>query len=131
MQLITQSFLSECPPLQKLKMLWTAVFFLRIWRTWILESNSYSLKNTFVTRNVYVSVELNAHSMILLLLKKAGLFYRAIAHRVRRNVATVLLCCRAWFEEGRHQRVRGTGPRNRTTDRYLRFLAPRDRFSTT
>jgi hypothetical protein len=69
MQLVTQSFLSECPPLQKLKMLWTAVFFLRIWRIWILESNSYSLKNTFVTRNVYVSVELNAHSMILLLLK--------------------------------------------------------------
>jgi hypothetical protein len=42
-QLIMQSFLSECPPLQKLKMLWTAVFFLRIWRTWMLKSNSYSL----------------------------------------------------------------------------------------
>jgi hypothetical protein len=25
--------------------------------------------------------------------------YRAIAHRVGRNVATVLRCCRAWFED--------------------------------
>jgi hypothetical protein len=57
--------------------------------------------------------------------------YRVIAHRVGRNVATVLLCFRAWFEEGRHQRVRGTGPRNMTTDRHLRFLVLRDRFSTT
>jgi hypothetical protein len=46
----------------------------------------------------------------------------------------VLRYCHAWFEEGRHQRVRGTGPRRRTTDRqdrHLRFLALRDRFSTT
>jgi hypothetical protein len=50
-------------------------------------------------------------------MREVGLSYRAIAHRVRRNVATVLRCCRAWFEEGRHQRVRGTGPRRRTTDR--------------
>jgi hypothetical protein len=48
-------------------------------------------------------------------------------------VATVLRCCHAWFEEGRHQRVRGTGPRRTTDrqDRHLRFLALRDRFSTT
>jgi transposase len=67
-------------------------------------------------------------------MREAGLSYRAIAHRVGRNVATVLRCCHAWFEEGRHQRVRGTGPRRRTTDRqdrHLRFLALRDRFSTT
>jgi transposase len=67
-------------------------------------------------------------------MRVVGLSYRAITHRVRRNVATVLRCCRAWFEEGRHQRVRGTGPRRRTTDRqdrHLRFLALRDRFSTT
>jgi transposase len=67
-------------------------------------------------------------------MREAGLSYRAIAHRVGRNVATVLRCCHAWFEEGRHQRVRGTGPRRRTTDRqdrHLRFLALRNRFSTT
>jgi transposase len=67
-------------------------------------------------------------------MREAGLSYRAIAHRVGRNVATVLRCCHAWFEDGRHQRVRGTGPRRRTTDRqdrHLRFLALRDRFSTT
>jgi hypothetical protein len=31
---------------------------------------------------------------------EADLSYRAIAHRVERNVtATVLRCCRAWFED--------------------------------
>jgi hypothetical protein len=64
-------------------------------------------------------------------MQEAGLSYRTIAHRVGRNVATVLRCCRAWFKEGRHQRVRGTGPRRRTTDRqdrHLRFLALRSIF---
>jgi transposase len=28
-----------------------------------------------------------------------GLSYRAVAHRVGQNVATVLRCCRAWFED--------------------------------
>jgi hypothetical protein len=31
-------------------------------------------------------------------MREAGLSYRAIVHRVGRNVATVLRCCRAWFE---------------------------------
>jgi hypothetical protein len=30
-------------------------------------------------------------------MRKASLSYRA--HRVGRNVATVLRCCRAWFED--------------------------------
>jgi IS30 family transposase len=30
-------------------------------------------------------------------MRVAGLSYRAIAHRVGRNVATVLRCCHAWF----------------------------------
>jgi hypothetical protein len=33
---------------------------------------------------------------------KAGLSYWAIAHRVGRNAATVLRCCRAWFEDQRY-----------------------------
>jgi hypothetical protein len=32
-------------------------------------------------------------------MQEAGLSYRAIAHGVGRNVATVLRCCRAWFED--------------------------------
>jgi hypothetical protein len=32
-------------------------------------------------------------------MQEAGLSYRAIAHGVVRNAATVLRCCRAWFED--------------------------------
>jgi hypothetical protein len=31
-------------------------------------------------------------------MREADLSYRATAHRVGQNVATVLRCCRAWFE---------------------------------
>jgi IS30 family transposase len=32
-------------------------------------------------------------------MREIVLFCRAIAHHVGRNVATVLRCCRAWFED--------------------------------
>jgi hypothetical protein len=32
-------------------------------------------------------------------MREACLSYRAIAHRVGRNVATVLRCCRTWLED--------------------------------
>jgi hypothetical protein len=32
-------------------------------------------------------------------MRKAGLSYRAIVQHVEGNVATVLRCCRDWFED--------------------------------
>ena len=64
-------------------------------------------------------------------LREAGLSFREIVDRVGRNVSTVLRCCRSWFQEGRVQRVRGSGRRRNTNarqDRYLRLLAFRNRF---
>lgn len=46
--------------------LWFSVFFLRIWRAWILNKQEYTLKNNFITSNCFSCIELNAHSMIRL-----------------------------------------------------------------
>ncbi|KAI4470694.1 glutathione s-transferase [Holotrichia oblita] len=67
-------------------------------------------------------------------MREAGLSLREIAHRVNRNVSTVLRCWSKWSEEGVQHRRRGSGRPRRTTDREerrLRLLATRDRFSTT
>lgn len=67
-------------------------------------------------------------------MREAGLSFREIATRTNRSVSTVAGCCRAWIQEGRTRRARGTGRRRRTTDRQdrrLRLLALRDRFTST
>ncbi|EEZ97640.1 hypothetical protein TcasGA2_TC016088 [Tribolium castaneum] len=67
-------------------------------------------------------------------LREGGMSVREIAARVNRGVATVLRCIRAWEEEGRDHRARGSGrPRGTTAgqDRYLHFLAFRDRHVST
>ncbi|EEZ98274.1 Transposable element Tc3 transposase-like Protein [Tribolium castaneum] len=67
-------------------------------------------------------------------LREGGMSVREIAARVNRGVATVLRCIRAWEEEGREHRARGSGrPRGTTArqDRYLHFLAFRDRHVST
>lgn len=67
-------------------------------------------------------------------LREAGLSFREIAARVDRNVSTVLRCWRAWHEEGRGHRARGSGRRRSTNpreDRYLRTLAVRNRHVST
>lgn len=43
---------------------WTAVFFVRYWRKWLLLSSDYTLKQNFITSNAYMSIELNAHVLI-------------------------------------------------------------------
>lgn len=44
--------------------LWYVVFFLRIWKKWILKSKQYTVKNNFISQNCYISLELNAHSLL-------------------------------------------------------------------
>lgn len=66
--------------------------------------------------------------------RERGASFREIAIAVRRSVATVVDAWRAWAEEGRTQRARGTGAIRRTTqreDRLLRLMALRDRRRTT
>lgn len=66
-------------------------------------------------------------------LREAGLSFREIADRVHRSVCTVANCCRAYFQQHREHRARGTGRLRLTTegqDRRLRQLAVRDRSAT-
>ncbi|CAH1106806.1 unnamed protein product [Psylliodes chrysocephalus] len=49
--------------------LWYSVFILRIWRQWIKQSDSYTLKDNFITLNAYTCIEINAHSIISIIKK--------------------------------------------------------------
>lgn len=74
---ITKSFLDETlTPLERIRHIWFSNFLLRIWRAFILQrGNKYSLEKHFVSNNAYVCVEINAHSlvMIMLYLKKENM----------------------------------------------------------
>lgn len=67
---IVRSFLDlSLQPLQRLRLLWFSTFLLRIWKQFILNSKKkYSMKNDFISANCYSCIEINAHSMILLML---------------------------------------------------------------
>lgn len=43
--------------------------FLRIWRTWLKNKNEYTLGNNFITTNCYNCIEMNAHSLIRLIVQ--------------------------------------------------------------
>lgn len=61
---VYKSYLDEnVQPLGKVYSLWYTIFFLRIWRLWLIEHKTLSLKN-FITYNSYASIELNGHSLI-------------------------------------------------------------------
>lgn len=53
---------------QRIRQLWCAVFFLRGWINWLRKSKSYSSKN-FISQNAYECIELNAHSLLNLVVK--------------------------------------------------------------
>ncbi|CAH1107143.1 unnamed protein product [Psylliodes chrysocephalus] len=46
--------------------MWNVVFFLRIWRRWIISDENLSLSNNFITLNSYLCVELNIYVIIKL-----------------------------------------------------------------
>ena len=69
MKSITDSFLNknlEC--LVRIENAWYSVFVLRYWRQWIILNSNYNLSDHFITSNAYTCVELNAHSLITLVL---------------------------------------------------------------
>ncbi|KAJ6642801.1 hypothetical protein Bhyg_07755, partial [Pseudolycoriella hygida] len=74
MENIFRSYLDESlTPLERVYHLWYTIFFLRIWRLWLVEHEKFSLKN-FITYNSYACIELNGHSLIntIIRLKAAG-----------------------------------------------------------
>ena len=59
-------------------MIWFANFSFRLWRYWILCDDAYNLQQNFVTPNISECVEVNAHSLLLIMmhLKKENLPHR-------------------------------------------------------
>ena len=49
---------------ERLYRIWYVVFFLRMWKSWILSSKQYTLKDNFITNNAYTCIEINAHNLI-------------------------------------------------------------------
>lgn len=61
----------EMIPIERIRRLWFVVFFLRIWRKWIINSSKnrnsttkYTLKDNWITANAYQCIEINCHSII-------------------------------------------------------------------
>jgi hypothetical protein len=63
------SFLDkQMSPLQRLEEMWYSVFFIRYWRQWILLHPQFTLQDNFITGNAYMCIEINAHSLLALIL---------------------------------------------------------------
>ncbi|KAE8749140.1 hypothetical protein FOCC_FOCC004046 [Frankliniella occidentalis] len=65
MREVVEAFASmELLPLARIEMIWKWVFYLRIWRDWVLKTDGYNLENNFITSNAYQCIEVNAHAII-------------------------------------------------------------------
>lgn len=74
MYLFSNAFLSKTlEPLKRVQDAWYCILVLRYWRAWLSSSN-YSITDNFITLNAYVCMELNAHSLVnvMIKLKNAG-----------------------------------------------------------
>lgn len=68
MRFVLASFLdNELSLPSRLYYMWYAVFFLRIWRSWIKQHKSYNTRENFLSDNCYLCIELNAHGLIKLI----------------------------------------------------------------
>ncbi|KAK3920118.1 E3 SUMO-protein ligase ZBED1 [Frankliniella fusca] len=69
MRYVMQACLDETlSAAERIHKIWHCVFFLRFWKIWLTKHKSYNMDN-FVTYNLYLCVEIIAHSFISLLVK--------------------------------------------------------------
>ena len=67
MDYVTSAFLDMLlKPLDRVQRLWTALFFLRIWRQWLMKEG-YTMKDSFIAIPTYNGIEINAHSLTQIL----------------------------------------------------------------
>lgn len=73
---ITSSFSEyDLTPLERIYRIWHALFYLRIWRKWIMTQKDengkklYTLTNNFISTNAFSCVEINAHGLIHTMIK--------------------------------------------------------------
>lgn len=61
---ITSSLMDhDTTPHERIELIFHAIYFLRIWRKWIL-SSQYNLKENFITVNCYMCIEVNAANLL-------------------------------------------------------------------
>lgn len=68
-RMMTSSYLDdELEPVERVYRIWYALYFLRCWRTFIqCKNNDFTLADNFVSRNLFICVEINAHAMVYLI----------------------------------------------------------------
>ncbi|KAK3930889.1 8-amino-7-oxononanoate synthase [Frankliniella fusca] len=60
MREVTTVFLDhELQPLDRVFLIWKWIFFLRLWKKWILANGGNSVGHNFITSNAYICIELN------------------------------------------------------------------------
>lgn len=70
MQCIIDSYMDQTlSPLQRVYKIWYSVFMLRLWRAFIVSKKSLRLKENFMSMNCYICIELNAHSLLKMLIQ--------------------------------------------------------------
>lgn len=59
---------NKLTPLQRIRKTWYSLFIVRMWREFIISKKQYRLKYNFLTNNCYSCLELNAHSLVMILI---------------------------------------------------------------
>ena len=69
MQYFVNAYLNKkLTPLERIRKAWYTIFFFRYWHQWLSLNKDYTIANNFITHNAYSCIQLNGHSLILLLL---------------------------------------------------------------
>lgn len=71
-------------PIDRIEKMWYSVFLVRLWRTFVLKKRGLTLKDNFMSIWCYYCIELNAHSLVLILLylKENHLEHLFFAHKL-------------------------------------------------
>lgn len=66
---IVDSYLDKkLTPLMRVRKAWYSLFVIRLWREYVKSSPTFTLGNNFMSSNCFNCIELNAHSLVLILL---------------------------------------------------------------
>lgn len=74
-QVTSCSLDADMLPIKRIHSIWEALFFLRIWRYWLQSKRNeddqltYNLKDNFISSNAFSCIEVNAYSLLHLILK--------------------------------------------------------------
>lgn len=66
---ISRSFLDlRLSPLERVRLIWFSNFILRMWKEFIKSHKTYKMDDHFISLNCYKCVEINSHSLVILIL---------------------------------------------------------------